>query len=105
MAKSGSWLLLSTAPDQLTAEMWLGVLREHDIPAVISPGDTSSFMGISPFPCRLMVAGDYLKQARQILAGLESEPEPPVEVSTSSVILGRIEKGTTWSRRATSRCR
>ncbi len=80
MAKSNSsWLLLSTAPDQLTAEMWLGVLREHDIPAVISPGDTSSFMGISPFPCRLMVADDYLEQARQILAGLESEPEPTPE--------------------------
>ncbi len=68
MPKStGSWLQLATAPDQLTAEMWLGVLREYDIPAVISPGDTSSFMGISPFPCRLMVAAGYLKQAREIL--------------------------------------
>jgi hypothetical protein len=78
---SSSWLLLATAPDQLTAEMWLGVLREYDIPAVISPGDTSSFMGISPFPCRLMVIGDYLKQAQEILASLkpEEEPEPTPE--------------------------
>ena len=67
MPESGRWLLLTTAPEQLTAEMWLGVLRKHDIPAVISPGDTSSFMGISPFPCRLMVAAGYLKQAREIL--------------------------------------
>jgi hypothetical protein len=61
--------------------MWLGVLREHDIPVVISPGDTSSFMGISPFPCRLMVADDYLKQANEILASLkpEEEPEPTPE--------------------------
>lgn len=74
MAESGSWLKLATAPDQLTAEIWLGVLREHGIPAVINPGDTSSFMGISPFPCRLMVAIGYLKQAKQILASLKSEP-------------------------------
>ncbi len=80
MPKStSSWLLLATAPDQLTAEMWLGVLREYDIPAVISPGDISSFMGISPFPCRLMVADDYIEQARQILAGLGSEVEPTPE--------------------------
>jgi hypothetical protein len=61
--------------------MWLGVLREHDIPVVISSGDTSSFMGISPFPCRLMVADDYLKQAKEILASLkpEEEPEPTPE--------------------------
>ncbi len=78
---TSSWLKLATAPDQLTAEMWLGVLREHDIPVVISPGDTSSFMGISPFPCRLMVADDYLKQANEILASLkpEEEPEPTPE--------------------------
>ena len=81
MPESGRWLLLTTAPEQLTAEMWLGVLREHDIPVVISPGDTSSFMGISPFPCRLMVADDYLKQANEILASLkpEEEPEPTPE--------------------------
>jgi hypothetical protein len=59
--------------------MWLGVLREHDIPAVISPGDTSSFMGISPFPCRLMIIGDYLKQAREIMNDLSPEAEPTSE--------------------------
>ncbi len=73
MPKPGQWLLLATAPDQLTAEMWREMLRQHGIPVVISPGDTSSFMGVSSFPCRLMVASGYLKQAKEILAGLEPE--------------------------------
>ncbi len=78
---AGRWLQLATAPDQLTAEMWLGVLREYDIPAVINPGDTSSFLGVSALPCRLLVASDYLKQAREILndLNLELEPEPTPE--------------------------
>ncbi len=78
---AGRWLQLATAPDQLTAEMWLQVLHQHAIPAVINPGDTSSFLGISLFPCRLMVSPDYLKQAREILADFfsEEEPEPTPE--------------------------
>ncbi len=73
MPKPQRWRLLATAPDQLTAEMWREMLRQHGIPVVISPGDTSSFMGVSPFPCRLMVAGGYLEQAQEILAGLKPE--------------------------------
>lgn len=73
MPEPDRWLLLATAPDQLTAEMWREMLRQHGIPVVVNPGDTSSFMGVSSFPCRLMVAGDYLEQAQEILAGLEPE--------------------------------
>lgn len=73
MPKAERWRLLVTAPDQLTAEMWREMLRQHGIPVAISPGDTSSFMGVSSFPCRLMVAGGYLEQAREILAGLKPE--------------------------------
>ncbi len=62
---------MTTAPDQLTAEMWLQVLHQYEIPAVISPGDTTSFLGVSTLPCRLMVAGDYIEQAREILASLK----------------------------------
>ncbi len=73
MPKPQRWRLLATAPDQLTAEMWREMLRQHGIPVVISPGDTSSFMGVSALPCRLMVAGGYLEQAQEILAGLKPE--------------------------------
>ncbi len=70
---------MTTAPDQLIAEMWLQVLHQHGIPAVINPGDTSSFLGVSALPCRLMVSGDYLKQAREILADLKPAEEPGVD--------------------------
>ena len=79
MAEEGKWILLTTAPDQPTAEMWQEMLSREGIPVVVSPADAVSFMGVSPLPCRLMVIGDYLEQARGILESLESaeRQEPP----------------------------
>jgi hypothetical protein len=73
MAKK--WELLTTAPDQLTAEIWVDILSQNGIPAVINPQDTISFMGVSTFPCRIMVAYGYRKQAQEIIASLQPEAE------------------------------
>jgi len=59
------WVVLTTAPDQLTAEMWRSVLLEEDVPATVK--DTSSFLGVSPLPCRIMVPEDRKEDARAIL--------------------------------------
>jgi hypothetical protein len=59
------WVMLVTAPDQLTAEMWRDVLLEQEVPATVK--DTSSFLGVSPLPCRLMVPEDRKEDARAIL--------------------------------------
>ncbi len=58
---------LTTAPDQLTAEMWRELLRGEGIPAVVRAGDTASYLGISNAPCRLMVHQERLSEARQTL--------------------------------------
>ena len=76
MAKLKKWLLLTTAPDQLTAEIWRDILLQEGVPSMVNPKDTISFMGVSAFPCRLMVAYGYLKQAREILSSLQPEAEP-----------------------------
>ncbi len=73
MSEERKWKLLTVAPDQLTAEMWQEMLVREGIPAAVNPGDTASFMGVSPLPCRLMVAEEYLERAKQILAGLDAE--------------------------------
>jgi len=75
MAKPKKWLLLTTAPDQLTAEIWKDILVQEGIPAMVNPEDAVSFLGVSAFPCRIMVAPDYLKQAQEILASLQVEEE------------------------------
>ncbi len=41
------WALLTTAPDELTAEMWAEILHSEGIPARIKPGDAVSFLGVS----------------------------------------------------------
>ena len=60
-------VFLVTAPDQLTAEMWKGLLSNNDIPAFLQPQDTSSFLGVSTRPCRLLVSEDRLKEALDVL--------------------------------------
>jgi hypothetical protein len=75
MAKTKKWVVLTTAPDQLTAEIWKDILAQESIPATINPQDAVSFLGVSSFPCRIMVASGYLKQAREILASLQAEKQ------------------------------
>ncbi len=61
------WVDLTTAPDQLTAEMWRDVLVDQGIRARLRPGDTTSFLGVSPFPTGLMVDEDQLERAQEVL--------------------------------------
>jgi len=75
MAKPKRWLLLTTAPDQLTAEIWKDILLQEGVPAMVNPEDTISFMGVSGFPCRIMVAYGYRQRAQEILASLQPEAE------------------------------
>ena len=75
MAKPERWLLLTTAPDQLTAEIWKDILLQQGVPAMVNPEDTISFMGVSGFPCRIMVAYGYRQRAQEILTSLQLEAE------------------------------
>lgn len=61
------WVTLVTAPDQLAAEMWSELLNQHGIPTLVRAGDTSSFLGVSAYPCRLLVDDEYLDEARRFL--------------------------------------
>ena len=63
------WAYLAAGPDQLTAEMWRTLLRNEGIAAVIRPGDTASFMGVSSYPCRVLVRREQLADAREVLEG------------------------------------
>jgi hypothetical protein len=75
MAKKRNWELLTTAPDQLTAEIWKDILTQNGIPAMINPRDAVSFMGVSTLPCRIMVAYGYRQQAQEILDSLKPEEQ------------------------------
>ena len=62
------WVVVATAPDQLTAESWRGLLVDANVPARLRPGDTSSFLGVSGLPCGVMVPETLLQEAQDILA-------------------------------------
>ena len=61
------WVYLTTAPDQLVAEMWRDLLTHEGVSVVIRSGDTSSFMGVSNYPCRIMVREGHYERAKELL--------------------------------------
>lgn len=61
------WVTLVTAPDQLAAEMWSDLLNQRGVPTLVRPGDTASFLGVSAYPCRILVDDEYLEEALEIL--------------------------------------
>jgi hypothetical protein len=75
MARAKKWIVLTTAPDQTTAEIWQDILRQQGVAAVVNPEDSVSFLGVSAFPCRIMVAPGDLERAKEILASLQLEEQ------------------------------
>ncbi|MCH7746386.1 MAG: DUF2007 domain-containing protein [Chloroflexi bacterium] len=63
------WAQLTTAPDQLMAEMWRDLLLNEGIPAALRGGDVSSYFGITTYPCRILVDEERVTEARETLEG------------------------------------
>jgi hypothetical protein len=61
------WVTLATAPDQLTAELWVSILRDQGIAAMIRPSDAVSYLGVSPFGCRVQVPEEDLERAHELI--------------------------------------
>jgi len=72
------WVHVATAPDQLSAEIWVDLLHDEGIPALISPSDAVSFLGISGLSCRVLVPDDRLPEARAVLAA-KLEGDAPIQ--------------------------
>jgi hypothetical protein len=53
--------------------MWQDILRKQGVKAMINPEDSVSFLGVSGFPCRIVVPSRHLKKAQQVLASLKLE--------------------------------
>ena len=64
-------MVVATAPHQLQAEIWREFLQQNGVRAMIGAADTTSFLGLSPFPCRLLTPPDQAEAARLLLAELE----------------------------------
>ena len=66
-ARKQRWVHVATAPDQLSAEMWVELLRGQGIPAMITAQDAVSFLGLSGMACRVLVPREHLAEATQAL--------------------------------------
>jgi len=61
------WVHLAMAPNSTVAEMWIDILREEGLQAMIRPSDAVSFMGVSAMECRVLVIEEDLERAREVL--------------------------------------
>jgi len=64
------WVVVATG-SQLDVERMQALLEAGGIPAQIVPGDVVSFLGVSPFPCRLAVPDARAPEAQAVLDELE----------------------------------
>jgi hypothetical protein len=64
---SPNWVHLATAPDQVTAEIWVDILRDAGIAAMIRASDAVSFLGVSSMGCRVLVMEADRDRARETL--------------------------------------
>jgi hypothetical protein len=69
------WVYLATASDQITAEIWVDILRNAGLAAMVHPSDAVSFMGVSSKGCRVQVQEQDVELARELLG--EEETETP----------------------------
>ena len=67
MAKVKDWEVVGVAPDQLSGEMWVTLLRDSGMPALIRPSDAVSFLGTSALTCRVLVPKTRLAEAANLL--------------------------------------
>jgi hypothetical protein len=68
-----SWAYLATAPDQITAEIWVDILRNAGLAAMVHPSDAVSFMGVSARGCRVQVQEHDIETARELLGAEETQ--------------------------------
>lgn len=68
------WTTLTTAPDQVTAEMWVEMLRDAGLRAMVHPSDITSFLGVTSYGCRVQVMEEDVERARQVLSEVSDEP-------------------------------
>ena len=61
------WVEFATAPDQLIAETWAGLVRNEGCPCAVK-SDGIPFLGPSVMPTRLMAPEERVEEARGILA-------------------------------------
>ncbi len=60
------WVEFATAPDQLTAETWAGLVRNEGCPCAVK-SDGIPFLGVSLMPVRLMAPEERAGEAQGIL--------------------------------------
>ena len=70
------WTHLTTTGDQLSAELLVQALLEEGIEALVNAGDTSSFLGVSGNPCRVMVNAEQWLRAMALLDSWDDEGAP-----------------------------
>jgi hypothetical protein len=69
---SEKWVHLATAPDQITAEIWVSILHDNGIAAFVRPSDVTSYLGVSALGCRVQVREGDRDEALSLIGADEA---------------------------------
>ena len=61
------WVSAATAPNQLVAEMWVELLHNEGVHAMLHPQDVHSYLGMSNSTCRVQVPESEVERAQELL--------------------------------------
>jgi hypothetical protein len=67
MSEEIQWAPVATAPDEVTAEMWVELLQNNGIPAWVGMGHVLAYRPVLARPSAVMVPATQLKDAGRIL--------------------------------------
>jgi hypothetical protein len=72
---------IATAPDEVLASLWKGILEEEGIPSLIRRSDLTAAMYVLPgnTRCEIHVLASEAQRARDILDSLEEVDQHPAE--------------------------
>ena len=77
------WVVLTTAPDQIVAEIWAEMLRTEGLPARVHPGDVVGFLGVGTRGVRILTSEATLQRAHDLLEELTSKDDNgPYEITS-----------------------
>lgn len=70
------WTPIISAPQHI-AEMFQELLWSEGIVSRLEPTDVVSFLGVSPYPCRVLIRPDQAAAAAELLAEVTGRPPDP----------------------------
>lgn len=71
--ENNEFVYLTTAPNQIIAEMWIDILKQEGIRAFFRSNSLTVYTATSFTPCRIMVTKSRLSDAAELIESIREQ--------------------------------